>query len=346
MSNCITGFAQGRQSGGIFADIGHTAVGLRRRKMPLPVMFAIEQTKTFAFLYSPPESCGFACRSVLHSQSMYEEGQNMPFTVCAGRHAIATAVLLAGAGASAAAAPPEALDALSISIGDYIVSPSASLSVNTQYGVASSGDISSHEIHVPRVKVDFLLGNSQGLALDYYGFYRKYTDTWSRSFAVGQTGVNIVGTATADVGLDVANASYRWWFGHESDVFGVGVGVAYYRIRLGVNGDVFTNINNAVGTTSANYSADAVAPLVQLDWRHAFSPDTRMYVSLSGVERGNGNLNGHIYNAAIGAEWYFTKNMGFGAEYSATRVKINADDNNETLDLKMNGPSVFFKARF
>lgn len=159
------------------------------------------------------------------------------------------------------------------------------MSVNTPYGSASSGDVSSHRVHVPRVKADFLLGDRQGFSLDYYGFYRQYSDTWNRSFSSGPTEVNVIGNVNANVGLDQGNASYKWWFGNGTSVFGLGVGAAYYRIHFGVDGFAATNVDNASSSGNAHYSASTVAPMVQLGWRHAFSPNARMYADLSGIEK-------------------------------------------------------------
>ncbi len=270
----------------------------------------------------------------------------------ARRTAVIVACLVAAAGSASSraaptdAAPSDALDAMSISIGDYMVNPTSYLGVNTQYGSADSGDISSHQIHVPRIKADFLLGHSQGIALDYYGFYRKYSDTFNRTVPNGSTDANISGNTNANLGLDVANASYKWWFGNATDAFGLGVGAAYYRIRTSLDASTNANMGAAPGMASADYSADAVAPLIQLGWRHAFSPNIRLHVDLSGVEKTGGNTTGHIYNSAIGAEWYFGKHFGLGAEYSATRISINDDGNHENLNIKLDGPTIFLKTRF
>ena len=72
-----------------------------------------------------------------------------------------------------------------------------------------------------------------------------------------------------------------------------------------------------------------------------------MYVDVSGIEKLGGSVSGSIYNAALGGEWYFAKNFGIGAEYSSTRIKIESDGSSGgKLDLKMDGPTVFLKARF
>ena len=241
----------------------------------------------------------------------------------------------------------EALDRISISIGDYIVNPNANMTINSQYGAASSGDVSSHQVQVPRVRVDLLLGKSQGFAFDYYGFNRQYSDSVGQTDSTNPDNITFTANASANVGLDLGNASYKWWFGSGSDVIGVGVGAAYYRVRFGVDTTTSTSINNASTSSNASYSSDAVAPLVQLGWRHAFSPNVRMYVDVSGIEKLGGSVSGSIYNAALGGEWYFAKNFGIGAEYSSTRIKIESDGSSGSkLDLKMDGPTVFLKARF
>ena len=277
----------------------------------------------------------------------------MLFLVPTVRHtALMAALLSVGAMVTPAYADEqkphsEALDNLSISIGDYIVSPNANVRINTQYGSASSGDISSHQVQVPRIKVDVLLGHSQGFALDYYGFDRQYSDNVSQTDSTNPNNITFSANASANVGLDVGNASYKWWFGSGSDVIGVGVGAAYYRVRFGVDSYTSTSVNNASTSSNASYSSDAVAPLIQLGWRHAFSPNVRMYVDLSGIEKLGGSVSGSIYNASLGGEWYFAKNFGIGAEYSSTRINIDSDGSSGgKLDLKMDGPTVFLKARF
>jgi hypothetical protein len=255
---------------------------------------------------------------------------------------------------SALADPPEALDAISVDLGGFAVRPDINLGINTQYGSADSGDLTSHSIVIPRAHADFLLGDSQGFALDYYSFLRTYADTLKRNLDLGDTDVNVNAGASASVNLHVANAAYKWWFGQSKDVFGIGVGAAYYRVHL--NAEVNTDATAIPGTTgnfttvsdssSATYDAHTVAPLIDAGWRHAFSSSVRMYLDTSGVDKSGGSAHGTIFNAALGAEWYFFKNIGAGLEYSATRVRIEDNHANANVDIKLNGPSVFIKARF
>ena len=95
-------------------------------------------------------------------------------------------------------------------------------------------------------------------------------------------------------------------------------------------------------------SENAWAPMLQLGWRHAFDSNVRMYADLSGVKRNSSRLGGHIYNAALGVEWYTWEHVGFAAEYDYSRIKLAQyrHDYNDHLDMKLNGPSLFMRVRF
>ena len=77
----------------------------------------------------------------------------------------------------AAADPPDPLDRINLGVGAYFVNPSADLRINDQYGNVDSGNITSHSVTVPRAQAEFLIGDSQGISIDYYGFYRRYSDS-------------------------------------------------------------------------------------------------------------------------------------------------------------------------
>jgi hypothetical protein len=263
-----------------------------------------------------------------------------------GRHSLALAALLAFIHGSAAAAPPAALDRVSVGVGGYFVRPDLNLSVRTQTGSTLSGDVSARQITLPRAHVEFLLGDSQGFALDYYGFSRRYADTLDRPVMVGGVPGAASASGNAEVGLDVGNFAYRWWFGGDTDVFGLGVGFAAYRVRLVANANAATGVGGVTGSASGSYSDEAYAPLLQAGWRHAFNADTRLYLDASGVKKAGSVLSGRIYNVAFGAEWYPLKNLGFAAEYGVTRVKVEDNDKRARLDARLDGPTVFLKARF
>jgi opacity protein-like surface antigen len=117
----------------------------------------------------------------------------------------------------------------------------------------------------------------------------------------------------------------------------MGIGAAYYRVHAGISG--IASLNGESAQASTDYSETAGAPLLQIGWRHTFNDSLRMYFDASGFKKNGGELNGHIYNAALGLEWYPWKNLGFGAEYAYTRIKLKdvRDNYQANLDLKLHG---------
>lgn len=246
---------------------------------------------------------------------------------------------------SAWADPSPALDRFSLSAGGFYADPRVQLDANTSNGrVSTPSDDLSHAT-LPRVKASVLLGDSQGLDFDYYRYDKSYNPSVSGSTIAN--GVPLSGTATlnGNLRLDLAQLAYKWWIGHGDDVFGIGAGAAYYRAEVG--GTVSGTVNGISGSTSASASDSTYAPLLELGWRHAFSPDLRMYADASGVKKNGGRVNGHIYGGDLGVEWFFAKNVGVTADYAVSKIAINHDGgNNDSLDVRLSGPSVFLKVRF
>ena len=88
--------------------------------------------------------------------------------------------------------------------------------------------------------------------------------------------------------------------------------------------------------------------MLTLGWRHAFNDQWRMYADASGVKKNGGSLDGHIWNAALGVEYFPWQNVGIGAEYGLTRIKLNQSKRNydASLDMRLDGPSLFLRLRF
>ena len=246
-----------------------------------------------------------------------------------------------------------ALDRVSIWLGGYYPDTSTTLGaglnnvnlhghLNLQHALG----FPSHQV-VPRVRFDFLLGNSQGFSFDYYRIDQSRTKTLGADLGFDGNTYDASASVTGRVNFDFGSASYKWWFGHENDVFGVGLGAAYYRVHAGINGEATLN-GSVVGQASTYATDSAWAPELQLGWRHAFSNNLRMYVNASGVKKNGGHLGGHIYDAAVGMEWFPWQNIGVGAEYDYTRIKIDQRHEyyNDDLAMRMNGPSVFLRLRF
>jgi hypothetical protein len=269
----------------------------------------------------------------------------------AGAAAVFISLALASSVASAQQAP--ALDRVSIWLGGYYAHTDTTIGASDKSG-QFNGDFNlekdlgfNNHKTVPRARLDFLVGDSQGFSLDYYSVNRERSKSLTRDISYDGNDYSAAATVRGKLDFDFGSAAYRWWFGHGNDVFGLGLGGAYYRVHTGISGEASVN-GSPVGQASSSSNDSAWAPMLQLGWRHAFNDQWRMYVDASGVKKNGGRLNGHIYNAALGLEWFPWKNVGLGAEYGYTRIRLNQRKQyyDANLDMKLDGPSLFVRFRF
>ncbi|MES2414532.1 MAG: hypothetical protein V4614_12065 [Pseudomonadota bacterium] len=259
--------------------------------------------------------------------------------------ALACGACAALAPVAAHAEPSPALDRASISFGAFNASPTLKAGVNTNLGRLDTGDVERRNITMPRVKADLLLFDSQGLSFDYYQFRRDYGGTLASNTTIGGGQVNTTGTANLNVQIDFAKLAYKWWFGSGNTVLGLGAGAAYYQAKFNFLGTA--SLNGATGAVNSNYSDHAYAPLLEVGVRHAFSENLRVFADASGISKGGGTLNGNIYNAAVGVEWYPVKNVGLVLDYGMTDINIKRNDGSAAdLKIRLVGPSAFVKVRF
>jgi len=257
-------------------------------------------------------------------------------------------IALALASTSALADPSPALDRVSLWLGGYYLNTDVAVKASTRGGDISTGklDLASGHETVGRARLDFLVFDNQGFTFDYYTLAHSTTQTLHEPFNYQGIPFELDSTLRGKLDFDAGSASYHWWFGSGSDVFGIGLGATYYKVKLGIDGQAA--LNGQTATASAHWDDDAVAPLVTLAYKHAFSDDLRVYLDASGVKKNGGNLSGHIYDARAGVEWFPWHNVGVGAEYGYTRIRLDHNGNSydANLDLKLDGPSLFARFRF
>jgi len=271
--------------------------------------------------------------------------------------ALKGAVLLAAVtGAIAHAEPAPALDRASISAGAFFVKPKIHAAGDTQYGYVQTPDAKDDHTTLPRVKAEVLLGDSQGLALDYFRYDKDYNPTIGG--ATTYEGRPVSGTVTAQgkLKLDLAQLAYRWWLGRGNDVFGVGIGGAYLHAKLSgsATGQLTGSALSAVGAPevinfsgSGSASESGYAPLLEFAWKHSFSPELRMYAEASGIKKNGGNLDGHVYGGAVGVEWFAARNVGVVFDYGIQKISLSRNGERDAdLDVRLTGPSAFVKFRF
>jgi hypothetical protein len=254
--------------------------------------------------------------------------------------------VLCVASAGVLADPSPALDRFSLSAGGYYVDPTFRIGVNTPYGRADTGDIDRDHTTLGRVRSEILFGDHQGLSFDYYRYDNDFNAAIARTAFVNGAAVTGDASATASLKVDLAQLAYKWWIGSGNSVFGIGVGAAYYKGKLDYVAS--GSLNGVSGSAAGSTEGHAVAPLLELGWRTALTDNVRLYAEASGVKKNGGNLNGHIYNGAVGVEWFPFKNVGVAADYGISKIALHRDvaSNDADLNIKLVGPSAYLKIRF
>lgn len=73
----------------------------------------------------------------------------------------------------------------------------------------------------------------------------------------------------------------------------------------------------------------------------------RFYAEASGVKKNGGNVEGHIYNGAVGVEYFPHKNIGLVLDYGIQKIDLRRNgERTADIDLKLTGPSAYVKVRF
>ena len=263
---------------------------------------------------------------------------------------LALAAILASGAACAQQSP--ALDRISIAAGVFSAKPKIHAAGDTSQGYVSTPDAEGSHTTLPRVKAEVLLGESQGLALDYWRYDKDYNPTIGGATTVD--GQQVSGTATIDgkLRLDLAQLAYRWWLGHGNDVFGVGIGAAYLHAKVSGEGrGQVTGVTGLPRTVDFNGRGEAsesgFAPLVELAWKHAFNEQLRLVAEASGIKKNGGNVEGHVYGGTVGLEWFPARQVGFVTDYGIQRIQLSRDgERNADLKLRLTGPSAYVKVRF
>jgi hypothetical protein len=267
-------------------------------------------------------------------------------------HGLLLAVSGLGWSGAAMAQHSPALDRVSVWLGGYYAQSDTALRAGTA-DASTRGEVNLEDdlgfdkrAWSPRLRANFLIGDSQGISVDYYRYRRDRSVALSDSITYDGVTYDAEASVRGKLSFDFGSIAYRWWIGGGNDVFGVGLGAGYYRIDAAIIGEASVNGNTAQAASSTE--ASAWAPLLQLGWRHAFNDRWRMYVNVSGVKKNGGHLSGHIYNAALGVQWFPTQHFGISAEYDVVRVRLHQHHAtyDDSLDLRLDGPSVFATFRY
>lgn len=255
-------------------------------------------------------------------------------------------------GAPAPGQGPRPLDRVSVWLGGFQARSDTTVTALAHAGGATaSGSVNLEDDlgldqrqPVSHARLDFLLGESQGFSLEYFGYQRVNSARLARSIEFDGQVFEAEARLRGEFEYDFASLAHRRWFGQGATVWGVGLGAAYYRVETRLDAEF--SLDGDTAAAGARSSDAAIAPLLALGWRHAFSEHLRVYADLSGVAKG-GSLSGHIVDGAIGLEWFPFRRVGLAAEYGATDIRLDREGDvvDARLDLRLRGPTLFLRVR-
>jgi hypothetical protein len=253
---------------------------------------------------------------------------------------------------AASADVPEALDRASLSVGGFY--PTIDTSVSANGPVVRGTDVNfEHDLGLDNhrtltnVRLELLVLDSQGFSIGGYQYSKHAGVALARDIEFDGNEYHTSAFVDAGLRLQVYNAAWHWWFTPTvQDVVGIGLGAAYYDLKGTIDGGITVNDHSA--TAHGEAEGNAVAPLLMLGWRHAFSEDLRGYAYFSGVRKPSGTLTGHLLNGTLGMEYYLWRNLGFALEYSANNLDLKADKASweGRASVHFYGPSAFVRLRF
>jgi len=254
--------------------------------------------------------------------------------------------------AAALADVPLPLDRVSVSLGGFYPTVDTRVSANgpevagTDVNFQRDLGLDKHRT-LASVRLDLLVFDSQGFSISGYQYSKHAGATLTRDIQFDGNDYHASASVEAGLRLQTWNAAWHWWLAPtEHDVFGVGLGAAYYDLKGTIEGAI--SVNGVGASARGEAEGNAVAPLLTLGWRHAFSDRFRGYADFSGVRKPSGALTGHLLNSTLGMEYYPWQNLGIALEYSANNLDLKADKASweGRARIHFHGPAAFVRLRF
>lgn len=271
----------------------------------------------------------------------------------AARVCALAAFLFDASQAACAASDTLALDRVSVSFGTFVSDVGASASGDGS--VSNSGT----EIDFDR---DFDTESSSSLdffelawrPLDRHELRISYFDdslsgerTIDREIRFEDEVYPVGADVRGELGLRVIDASYTFWaLLKPKDAFGITLGVVRVDADVSLEGTITLSGNTVAIEGSA--SDDLPAPKLGLNYAHAFNDKWRVTADVGTFERSVGSIDGRIWDANVGLEWFPWKHVGFVLRQAYTRIdaELERDEVDGAADITFNGTQALIRARW
>ena len=279
---------------------------------------------------------------------------------CRRVHVSSLLALAAGCfGQMAYAEVDRALDEVSVSVGAFANSTSASLRADG--AILGSGTVVDFDRDLgqggtkslPYFDVTWRPWEHHEFELSYFSESNSQTRTLSRNIVFNGKEFIVGSQLGSKFSVDAGSITYRYWAWTSDDAaFGIFGGLQWYSISLDVNGTVgITGSDGSVtetGSASAKVSSTLPDPSIGLSYRYQMADWARLVADGGGFKINVENVDATLYNARVGVEFYPWTNFGVVTQYSYNKIEADVDRTNflGNADIKFSGFQVLLKARF
>lgn len=212
---------------------------------------------------------------------------------------------------------------------------------------------------VPWLRLEARIARRHGLRLGWQSLSQDTTNplrlgaTYQVPF-LGPITVYGNGPLSARTRIELADLSWRWWQPVGAHEFGLGLGVAYYKLDIDGRWEAVAELNPLLRLTWAQrFTEHTWAPELSAGWAWRPREGWKLTADLSGSRRNGGSLTGDVLKFAVGGEWSTPLSaagarLALGAEYGWTHLSFErrAGATLTTLDLTARGPSVFMRLAY
>lgn len=150
-----------------------------------------------------------------------------------------------------------------------------------------------------------------------------------------------------ELGVEVLDIAYTYWaVVKPKDAFGISIGVVRVDANASLEGTF--SVRDEVVELEASVSEDLPAPKIGLNYAHAFNEKFRLTADVGTFEKSIGSVDGRIWDANLGFEWYPWEHVGVMIRQAYTRIDAerDRDDFDSSAEINFNGTQALVRVRF
>lgn len=175
----------------------------------------------------------------------------------------------------------------------------------------------------------------------YDSVKRSASKTTQREFVINDIVIPAGTVLSTEQETAIGYAGYRYSFMKSPDMelaAGVGVYGGNFKLRFGAQSPV----------VSIDESTTLPLPVLTLSGDFYLTENMTLSVGLRGLKVKIGDVDGSVFSAGVGAEYFLTKNIGIGASLERLDIDVDATKSGfrGNVNIKTSAARLFLTARF